>query len=179
MPELELLPEKTKRINLKPEKKSWIGISSLAIVLIIFGGLLFYNNNLETKIQDLDVAFINFNKERDREQEARIKEVDAKLTQIQSLLCSHIFWSEGFKKIQQLILPSITFNYLTASVPELKFEFRATAPNLTTIAKQGANFLADDSIDDISINQIKVLTTGQAEFAVRLTFNREKFFKQP
>lgn len=177
MPELELLPEKTKRIDLKPEKKSWVGVASLGIVLVLFGGLLFYNKSLETKVTDLDVALTNFNKERDKEKETRIKEINVKLTQSQSLLDSHILWSKGFNKIQQLTLPTVKFIYLTASVPELKFDFRATAPSLTAIAKQGANFLSEGSIEDMSISQIKVLTTGQVEFAVKLIFNRDEFFK--
>jgi len=177
MPELELLPEKTKRIDLKAEKRSWIGMVSLGVTLVLFGGLIFYNKNLETKVQDLDVALINFNKERNKDQENRIKEVNEKLIQSQSFLGSHIFWSKGFKKIQELTISSVRFTYLTASVPELKFEFRAVAPNLTTIAKQGANFLSEDSVRDVSISQIKVLTNGGAEFAIKLIFNRDKFFK--
>ena len=177
MPELELLPEKTKKIEFGQKKSFGPGFLVLILVMIIYGGFLFYNRTLESKIEKLDAAFLAFNGGRNRAEEKRIDEVKSKLEQSQVLLEEHVLWSRGFKKIQQLTLPSVQFDSLTASLPELKFEFRAVAPNLTSIAKQGANFLADESVSDISVNQIKVLTTGKTEFVIKITFNRDKFLK--
>ncbi|MEK7203602.1 MAG: hypothetical protein AAB627_00805 [Patescibacteria group bacterium] len=177
MPELELLPEKTKRIEIGPRATFGPGVLALVTVLILYGGLLFYNQTLQSKIQELDASFIAFNQARDKTKENRVKEVKSKLEQTQVLLNEHVLWSEGFKKIQGLTLSSIQFQSLTASLPELKFEFRATAPNLTAIAKQGANFLADDSVQNMSISQIKVLTTGRVEFVIKLIFDKSKFLK--
>lgn len=177
MPELELLPEKRQKIQIGPKKRSLPSIAFLVIILALYGGLVFYNQTLKTKVESLDADLVNFNSGRDRQKEDRINEVNVKLSQAQSLLDSHIFWSEGFKKIQQLTLPSVQFKHIVASLPELKFEFRATAPNLTSIAKQGANFLADNSIQDIFINQIKISTAGQTEFGVKLIFKKDQFLK--
>lgn len=177
MPELELLPEKRQKIQIGPKKRSLPSIAFLAITLALYGGLVFYNQTLKTKVQNLDADLVNFNNGRNKQEEDRINEVNAKLSQAQGLLDSHIFWSKGFKKIQQLTLSSVQFKHIVASLPELKFEFRATAPNLTSIAKQAANFLADNSIQDISISQIKVLTTGQTEFGVKLIFKKDQFLK--
>lgn len=177
MPELELLPEKTKKIEFGGKRSFGPSFLVLILVAVLYGGLIFYNKTLGTKIKELDAAFLNFNNTRNKEEEKRIDEVKSKLDQSQILLEEHSFWSMGFKKIQKLTLPSVQFESLTASLPELKFEFRALAPNLTSIAKQGANFLADQSISDISVNQIKVLTTGKTEFVIKLTFNRDIFLK--
>ena len=171
------MPEKTKRIEMGGKNVFGPGFLFLAIVLVLYGGLLFYNRTLMAKVQKLDGAFVAFNQSRDKTKEGRVNEVVSKLNQAQILLDDHVLWSKGFKKIQQLTLSSVQFGSLTASLPELKFEFRATAPNLTAIAKQGANFLTDESVKDISINQIKVLTTGKTEFVIKLTFDREKFLK--
>ena len=177
MPELEFLPEKTKRIDIGSRTTFGPSVLILVIILVLYGGLLFYNRTLESKVQELDASFTAFNQARDKTGENRINEVQSKLSQAQILLDEHVLWSEGFKKIQELVLPSVQFQSLTASLPELKFEFRATAPNLTSIAKQGANFLADDSIKDMSVNQIKVLTTGRTEFVIKLTFDKDKFLR--
>lgn len=175
MPELEFLPEKTKRVELGVPRKLGRGVLFIVIALVIYGGLFFYNQRLESKVRDLDARFMAFNQARDKAKEERVSEVDEKLNQGNVLLDEHVVWSAGFKKIQGLTLPSIQFQSLAASIPELKFEFRAIGPNLASIARQGANFLADDSIKDMSINQIKILTTGQTEFVVKLTFDRDKF----
>lgn len=177
MPELELLPEKTKRIDLGVKKSFGPGFLVLLVVLALYGGLFFYNQTLKSKIQELNAALLSFNQARDKSQEDRVSDVNSKLFQAQLLLDEHVFWSRGFRKIQELVLPSVQFDSLTASLPELKFEFRATAPNLTSVAKQGANFLADDSVSNLSINQIKTLTTGRTEFIIKLTFDRDKFLK--
>ena len=177
MPELELLPEKTKKIEFGAKKSFGPGFLLLILAIGSYGGLLFYNKTLGNKIKELDAAFLKFNNARNKEEEKRIDEVKSKLDQSQILLEEHSLWSMGFKKIQKLTLPSVQFESLTASLPELKFEFRALAPNLTSIAKQGANFLADESISDISVNQIKVLTSGKTEFVIKLIFNRDRFLK--
>lgn len=177
MPELELLPEKTKRIEIGSRATFGPGVLILVVVLVLYGSLLLYNRTLESKVQELDASFTIFNQARDKTGENRINEVQSKLSQTQILLDEHILWSKGFKKIQELVLPSVQFQSLTASLPELKFEFRATAPNLTSIAKQGANFLASDSVQDMSVNQIKILTTGRTEFVIKLIFDRNKFLK--
>lgn len=160
-----------------PKTKFGPGVLILVIVLVLYGGFLFYNQILKNQVQELDAAFVSFNQARDKVQENRVSEVKLKLDQVQLLLAEHVFWSEGFKKVQQLTLPSVQFESLAASLPELKFEFRAIAPSLSSIAKQGANFLADESVKDISINQIKVLTTGKTEFVIKLIFDRDKFLK--
>ncbi len=177
MPELELLPEKTKRVEIRTQRKLGSGVSWLVLVLILYGAILFYNRSLEVRVQELDAQFSAFNQSRNRAQEDRLKEVESKLNRGQTLLGEHALWSKGFEKVQALTLPSVQFLSLNASLPELKFEFRATAPNLTAIAKQGANFLSDGSVKDISISQLKILTTGRTEFVIKITFNRDQFLK--
>lgn len=177
MPELELLPEKTKRIDAGVRMTFGPGVLVLIIVLVLYGSLLFYNKTLENKVKGLDVVFVNFNNARNKAEEARVGEVKSKLDQSQIFLEEHTLWSKGFKKIQQLALPAVQFQSLAASLPELKFEFKAIAPNLISIARQSANFLADESVSEVSINQIKVLTTGQTEFVIKITFDRNRFFK--
>jgi len=177
MPELELLPEKTKKIEFGAKKPLGPAFLVLILAAALYGGLLFYNRTLKAGIQELDAVFSSFNNDRDKEGENRISEVKSKLDQSQALLGEHVLWSLGFKKIQQLTMPSIQFESLTASLPELKFEFKAVAPNLTSIARQSANFLADEGVSDISVNQIKILTSGKTEFVIKLTFDRDKFLK--
>lgn len=171
------MPEKTKRIEIGPRKNLGGGLLFLLLVLVLYGGLFFYNQTLKTRIQKLDDAFAAFNQSRDKNQEKRIEDVQSKLNQAQVLLDSHSFWSKGLEKVQKLTLSSVKFESLVASLPELKFEFRGSAPNLTAIAKQGANFLADQSVKDVSINQIKILTTGETEFVMKLIFDRDRFLK--
>ncbi len=177
MPELQLLPEKTTRVQSGAPRKLGPGILFLAVVLVLYGAFFFYNRSLEAEVVELDARFIAFNQARDLDQEGRVNEIKSKLQQSSALLDEHVLWSRGFQKIQNLTLPTVQFQSLIASIPELKFEFKALAPNLSAIARQGANFLTDESVTDLSISQIKILTSGQTEFVIRLTFDRDKFIK--
>jgi hypothetical protein len=175
MPELELLPEKTKKVELKTKRNLGPSIFFLIIVLVLYGGLFLFNRSLKTKIGELEAQFATVS--RDKSQEKRIEEAALKLNQSRLLLDQHLLWSKGLKKIQSLTLPSVQFQSLAASLAESRLEFRAVAPTLAAVAKQAANFLADESIQDLSLNQIKFLTNGQTEFTIRLTFDRNKFLK--
>ena len=107
MPELEFLPEKTKRIEFGAKKKLNPGFLLLIFSVFLYGALLFYNQSLQAGIEDLDASFIGFSNSRNKAEEERINEVKSKLGQSRIFLEEHTLWSRGFKKIQQLTLASV------------------------------------------------------------------------
>lgn len=178
MPDLELLPEKRKKIEFGEEKRFKFNFSILFLLLALalYGGLFFYNKNLAGKIKNLDNKMLNLTKDRDKEKEGQILEVKGKLEQVGTILENHIFWSKAFGRIKELTLPSIQFQSFEGSSPESKIEFKGIAPNLTTLAIQTANFVNNDLIKDVFISQIKIVSSNEVEFFAKLIID-SKFLK--
>lgn len=177
---LQLLPESRKKIEIKVSGENrliYTGISVLVLVLILTGGLYFYKGTLEDKKIGLDAGITNLEKERDKKAESNILTLNKQLSLISRLLDSHVLWSKALAKIEGLLQPQVQFLSFSAAVSDNRFEFKARAVNYTVVAKQIAAFVSDDSIKDINLTNVHVLTDGKLEFNIRLDFDKTKFLR--
>ncbi len=178
---LQLLPETRRKIEIKipgENRLVYTGITTLILIFVLTGGLYFYKISLEDKKGELDANIINLEKERDKKIEANLLTLNKQLSLISTLLDSHIIWSKAMGKIEGLFQPQVQFISFSATVSDNRFEFKALAPNYTVVARQIAALVSDDSIKDVSLNNIHVLTSGKLEFSIKLDFDKTKFLKQ-
>ena len=178
---LQLLPETRRKIEVKvPGENRLInmGIAVLVLMLVLVGGLYFYKITLEDRKTGLDTQIVNLEKERDKKVEANLLTLSKQLSLISTLLDSHIVWSKALSKVEGLLQPQVQFLSFSAAVSDNRFEFKALATNYTVVARQIATFVSDDSIKDISLTNVHVLTTGKLEFTIKLEFDKTKFLKQ-
>ena len=96
---------------------------------------------------------------------------------LSNLLDNHVYWTTAFSRIEGLTQSQIQFNSLTATMADDKIDFKATAANYTTIARQIAAFLSDESITDINLSRVNTLTDGRLEFSMQISFDRSKFLQ--
>src|SRR3989344_2514530 len=178
---LQLLPETRRKIDIKVPGENRIiyaGITILVIMLVLVGGLYFYKNNLESKKTELDAKIISLEKDRDKKAEANLLTLSKQLTLISTLLDSHVVWSKAFSKVEGLLQPQVQFLSFSAAVSDNRFEFKALATNYTVVARQIAAFVSDDSIKDIALTNVHVLTSGKLEFSIKIEFDKTKFIKE-
>ncbi|OGM99025.1 MAG: hypothetical protein A2915_03650 [Candidatus Yanofskybacteria bacterium RIFCSPLOWO2_01_FULL_41_34] len=178
---LQLLPETRRKIEVKipgENRLIYIGMAALILVVVAIVGLYFYKNSLENKKNDLDAEIANLEKQRDKNVETNLLTLSKQLSLISTLLDSHIVWSKALGKIENLLQPQVQFLSFAATVSDNRFEFKALATNYTVVARQIAAFVSDDSIKDIALNDVHVLTTGKLEFSVKLEFDKTKFIKE-
>lgn len=178
---LQLLPETRRRIDIKVPGENrfvFIGAAILAVVLVLFLGINFYNGSLVNKIASIDNDLINLEKQRDKANEASLLLLDKQLALISTLLNNHIYWSQGLAKIEGLLQNQIQFETFAASTIDNRFTFKALAANYTVVARQIAAFISDESIKDTSLNSVNTLTNGKLEFNMKLDLNRPKFLNQ-
>lgn len=177
---LQLLPESRKKIEIKVSGENrfiYVGITVLALILVLTGGLYSYKNTLEAKKIELDSEIVNLEKERDKKTESNLLTLNKQLSLISKLLDSHVLWSKALAKIEGLLQPQVQVVSFSATVSDNRFEFKAKALSYTVVARQIAAFVSDDSIKDISLGNIHVLTDGKLEFSIRLDFDKIKFLK--
>ena len=178
---IQLLPETRRKIDVKtPGENRWInaGVAVLILVFAIAAGLAFYRGGLEDQVAGLDTSLTNLEKQRDKKVEENLLILNQQLSLTAQLLNDHIFWSKALAKVESLTQPQVQFSTFNATATEGKFEIKAFALNYTVLAKQIAAYVSDDSIKDIDLNNVHVLTNGRLEFAIRITFDKNKFIKE-
>jgi len=177
---IQLLPETRRSINIKtPGENRWViaGISTLVLVFSITAGLIFRHGNLENQIFELDANLANLEKQRDKKIETNLLTLNQQLILTSKLLNDHLFWSKAFSKIEALTQPQVQFLTFTALAEDGKFDIKASTLNYTLLARQIAAYVSEDSIKDINLNDVHVLTNGRLEFTVNIIFDKNKFIK--
>lgn len=175
---LQLLPETRKRIEIiTPGENRLLTIGGVlfAIATVLAGGMYLYQNILENKLVSLDAEIVTLEQQRNKQAEQNILVFNRQVSMLSNLLNGHVYWTSAFSKIESLTQVQVQFNTMTAAVANNKIGFKASAANYTTVARQIAAFLSDDSIADVSLDRVNTLTNGQLEFTMQLTFNRSKF----
>lgn len=177
---LQLLPETRKKIEIitPGENRSLIiGAIVFVIAAVLAGGLYFYKNSLENKLVFLDAEIAALEQQRNKQAEQNILVFNKQVSMLSDLLNKHYYWTTGLSKIEGLTQGQIQFDNMTAAAADNKIDFKATAANYTTIARQIAAFVSDESIRDVNLNKVNTLTNGRLEFTMQILFDKSKFLK--
>src|SRR3989338_374699 len=177
---LQLLPETRKKIEITTpgENRSLvIGVAVFAIVTVLAGGLYFYKNSLENKLVSLDASIVALEQQRNKQAKQNILVFNKQISILSNFLSKHYYWTVGLSKVEGLTQGQIQFDSMTAVAADNKIDFKATAPNYTTVARQIAAFISDESIRDVNLNKVSALTNGRLEFTMQILFDKSKFLK--
>ena len=178
---LQLLPETRRKIEINVPGENrlvYLGITVLILMLVTIGGLYFYRITLGDRKTELDAKIIRLEKDRDKKVETNLLILSKQISLISTLLDSHVVWSKALGKIEGLLQPQVQFLSFSAAISDNKFEFKALANNYTVVARQMAAFVSDDSIKDMELTNVHVLTSGKLEFSIKLEFDKTKFIKE-
>ncbi|MBI4158614.1 MAG: hypothetical protein HY505_03305 [Candidatus Yanofskybacteria bacterium] len=175
---LQLLPETRRKIEIiTPGENRLITIGGIifTIVAVLAGGMYFYQNNLDNKLTSLDTEIISLEQQRNKQAEQNILIFNKQISMLSDLLNKHAYWTTAFSKIEGLTQSQVQFDSMTATLANNKIDLKAIAANYTTIARQIAAFLSDESVTDINLNRVNTLTNGRLEFTMQIIFDRSKF----
>ncbi|HZZ99208.1 MAG TPA: hypothetical protein VFK07_00665 [Candidatus Paceibacterota bacterium] len=175
---LQLLPNTRKRIEVKIPGENrfvYIGATLIALVLIAYGGLWFYGQNLQNHIDSDDSQLVALDKSRDLKAEAQLTTLSQQMSVASQIMKDHVHWSTAFSHLETDLQPSVQFESISAILTDNSIQMRAQTDNYTTIAKQIAAFAADDAVKDILLNNVTSLTSGKLDFNAKITFDPTKF----
>lgn len=180
MPELgglQLLPETRKKIDVKIPGENRLLVLSLVflgIILAVYGGLRLYTRSILSAAIDYDIKLRAIEKNRDKAAESKILALNNQMALVAPMMANHLIWSDAMVKTQNLVLPSVKFDFMDADAVGNKFTIKALAPNYTTVAKQIAAFYQNEAITDITINKLTSMPIGKIEFILQLNFDINK-----
>lgn len=177
---LQLLPETRKKIEVRiPGENRLITIGAVLAVLVFIsaGAAKLYQNNLEGKIEKLDSQILEIEASRDKEAEQSLLTLRKQATVAFQSLNDHVYWSRGFEIIENSLQSNVQFKNMSLNFSDSTITLKAESDNYTTIARQLASFNVEESIEDVDLEDVRVLTSGRLEMNMRVKFNTDKFLK--
>lgn len=177
---LQLLPENRKRIDIKipgENRLTQLGVGLIVLILVISGGLWLYSTSLANQINNDDEQLSSLEKQRDKKGEQSLITLSKQISITSQIIKNHIYWSAGLSKIESALQSNVQFKSLSANLSEKSFNIRALSDNYTTLARQLAAFVSDNSITDVTLGGVNTLTSGKLEFNTKVTFDKDKFLK--
>lgn len=178
---LQLLPENRKRIDIVipgENRLTYIGAILIVLVLVVAGGLWLYSESLATKITNQVDELASLEKTRNPDAEKKLITLSKQFSITSQIIKNHAYWSIGLSKIESALQNNIQFKSFTATLTEGSLNIQALSDNYTTIARQLAAFIADDSITDVTLNGVNALTSGKLDFNTKITFDKTKFLNK-
>ena len=157
---------------------TYIGVGLIVLVLMVFGGLWLYSESLATKITNQVDELANLEKTRNLDAEKKLITLSKQLSLTSQIIKNHTYWSIGLSKIEAALQNNIQFKSLSTGLAEGSLNIQALSDNYTTIARQLAAFIADDSITDVTLNGVNTLTSGKLDFNTKITFDKSKFLNK-
>jgi len=178
MVEVNLIPkeykEKKERIGTVFSKTGGIVLVLLILSLLLYGGLLFYQNKLNENLKDIREETINLDQRRDPETEGIIVDLDKKIEAVKGLFENHVYWSELFAKVEALTLPEVYFSGVNFEFSDnAKLLLGGNALTYTTIARQMLSFQEDSSVEEVGISGISLSSDGGVDFDLEVIFSKD------
>jgi len=179
MVDINLIPREYK---LKKEKFSGIVSRTVGAVfalfvlsLLIYGGLLLYQNKLNKDLGNTNQAIENLDIKRDFETEQIMVDLDKKLKVLKEMFENHFYWSDIVAKIEELTIPEVYFSDARLSLVEDKvsFGFSGNALTYTTLAKQIISFQEESDVKNIVVTGIALSSEGGIDFNLEITFSKD------
>lgn len=177
---LQLLPETRKKITIiTPGENRFIyfGISTIIIILGVYGGLLWYSHRVDVQLTDANTTLTAQEQKRDKASENMLLTLNKQFGTTSQVLKNHTFWSAGFSRIESAMLNNIQFKSFTATADTGTIQIQGLSNSYTILAQQLASFTADDSIKDVTLSRVATETSGKLTFSMTVKFDPAKFLK--
>ncbi|HVZ11075.1 MAG TPA: hypothetical protein VG941_01495 [Candidatus Paceibacterota bacterium] len=178
---IQLLPETRKSIVVTTpgeNKIIYFGIAVLAIVLAVYGGVWWYGNRLDQKLDAANAALVNLENERNLQTEGALLTLSQQMNTATQIVKNHTYWSQGLSKIEAALQNKVQFVNFSGQTEDNTFRFEAITDSYSTLARQLAAFVVDDSVEDITLDNVSIQTTGKLDVTAHVKFKPEKFLKK-
>jgi len=148
----------------------------LVIILLLWGGLIFYKKTLNNKISDTKEQQSKVFSQEDRELANKIIYLDKSAALVQKLLKSHVYTSEIFSTLASTTISQVQWRSLSISIKEKTISAKGLAANYSILAKQ---ILAlEEGFLGVRISDILLDKLGGVSFTANFGFEPKLIQKQ-
>ena len=153
----------------------WPFVFSILIflaVLAVWAALYFLNQNIDSKISDLDQQTKNLQTSENDQATTRIIGLEKEINDAKKLLASHVYSSKGFGALESLTLPNVQLNNLNLDIKGGKASFGGRTETYNSLARQMLVFEnATSTVRGINVSGISLNQSGGIGFSMNLDLN--------
>lgn len=171
---VQLLPD-TKRERARKvvagNKMVYWGIALGVMVLVLNIIMSAYATNLNEQLAAADGQLRVQEDRRDKDAESQLKAAQKQSRLMSQLLRSHVYWSQAFDRIEDLMQSSVSLRSLSATLTDGTIQFSADGASYAAVARQLASFNAGEGFDSVELNGVSVSPAGGVEFSGEIIIN--------
>ena len=155
-------------------KTGGIALILFILSLLIYGGLFFYSQALDKKLESVKQEITTLDSKRDSTTESAIDTADKKLELIEGLFKDHFYWSKLFSEIEKAVVPQVYFSESKFNFAEEKVNLllSGSAKGYTAVAQQMVSFKENSSVEEIEVSNIRLNDSGGVEFDLAIVFSK-------
>ncbi len=149
---------------------------SCAVAIItglIFGGLKFYNMNLNKKIEDIgakiqnDAVYLNGSPKKDADVD-KVADFQKRLAKVNENISSRRNPKEVLDQLEKLIVGGVVLDSFACDQVKKSVKLVAQSDNFFAIARQLLSFKKSDYFSDVKISNVQRTETAKISFAIEM-----------
>ena len=160
----------------------YIVLAILALQLLLYGGMIFYQSRIEKNARDLErkAAEVDLNIEKLGAERKVAVSFQRRLNNLQALLDKHVFWTQAFLELEKHTLKTVSLSTMQVDETDATFVVTGTAPSVTEIGKYILGLRTSDKILDVDLTEISQSKSGQAgyDFDAEVKFDGKLLLKK-
>jgi len=146
-------------------------VVSAIIILSAIATFVFFTiqkNDVQKEYQESADRVKNLQTDEMSEDVDMILSVQEQVTEIETALINHVYWSEIMKFLEQQTISTVWYSNMTSSIKDGVVVLSANAGSLMDVAKQLVNFNQNKDVISATIDGINRGTDGKIAFNVTL-----------
>lgn len=153
----------------------------LVLVLGVWGGLYFYDLELQKKSRLLEqqTATVDFEVGQVEGQRREAISFQRRLNNLVVLLDEHVFWTPVFEELEKFTFKGAAFNTLQVDVADHTFILTGTVSSYQDMGKLLLGLRQSSNVQGVTLQSSGITETGQAgyNFNLELLFDPKLFLK--
>jgi hypothetical protein len=176
MAEINLVPieyrERRDRWKKVFSKTTFLVLFFVILSLAVYAGTIVYEKKMNTSLESVNQEIANLANKRVPDNETAIIDLDAKIALLKEVFQIHTYWSEVFKKIENLTMPDVYFSDAKFNLEQdrISVQLSASTDTYTSLAKQMLSFQKEPLTQKVEISSINLSEEGGIKFSLSVAF---------
>lgn len=153
----------------------YIVVSIIALEVLLYSGLAFYQRYVENKAQDVEQRAMDIDLEIKKMENSRQAAISfqRRVNNLQFLLGSHVFWTPVFDELEKYTYKGARYQTLQVDQARRELQVSGVIPSYTELGKLMLGLRQSQNVSNVTLNATGATQSGEAgyEFTMLITFD--------